>query len=470
MNNGNVLTDGAISRPLLQLAFPILCANILQCVSGTVTAFWVGRYLGEAALTAVANAQSLMLLLTGVAFGITTAATILVGRCMGLDDVAGAKRVVGTGVMFFSVLSLALMVLGLAFAMPLLTAMQTAPEALPLALPYMRVMLLALPGMYLVAFLMSLLIGAGDSRIPLRFIALSVALGAIFTPVFMFGGNLLLGAGVIGAALATLISQALCLVYLLRHLYRCRHPLCLAKEDVLRFHLDWSIVHELLRKGVPMGAQVLVMSLSSVLMIALVNRFGVETTAAYGALVQLWTYILMPALAIAVAVSTMTAQNIGAQNWDRVRRTALIGTGYSFLVTAVIVAMVYAADGYAYRLFLPDGSAALPIASHVNGIVTWSLILMSIPLVLFGVMRAAGAVMVPLLVHIVSLLIIRYPLAAMLIDGWRADAIWWSLTISASVDVVLAVLYYRYGRWHRAERLQVSNNEPKMAMPIRSDQ
>lgn len=139
---------------------------------------------------------------------------------------------------------------------------------------------------------------------------------------------------------------------------------------------------------------------------------------------------------------------------------------YSLAVTTAAVAVVYAADSYAYRLFLPAGSPALGIASDVNAIVTWSLIFMTIPLVLFGVIRAAGAVMVPLFVHILSLLIVRYPLAAVLLDRWQADAIWWSFTISAMVDVVLAILYYRYGRWHRVEKMRFA--EAERAAPQRT--
>lgn len=449
MNKATSLTEIPISRGLVQLAFPILCANILLCLNGTVSAFWVGRFLGEAALTALTNAQSLMLLLTGTSFGIAMAATVLVGQCMGVDNVARAKRVVGTSVVFVLGLSIALTVLGLAFAEPLLILMSTASEALPLALPYLRVMLLALPSTYLLAFVMSLLLGIGDSKTPLRFVVLSVSAGVVFTPALVFSGEAMAGAGVVGAALASFAAQVLCLATLLRYLYRRRHPLCLTQEDATNLRVDWSIARELVCKGIPIGAQVLVVSLSSVLMIALVNRFGVDTTAAYGALLQLWTYILMPALAMAAAVSTIAAQNVGAKNWRRVKRTAHVGMGCSFVVTGAVVAIVYAVQGHAYRLFLPAGSPALDIASHVNGIVTWSLAFMSIPLVLFGVMRAAGAVMVPLLVHILSLLVVRYPLAVVLLDRWQADAIWWSFTISAMVDVLLAALYYRYGGWYR---------------------
>lgn len=461
MNKPISLTHGPISHGLIKLAFPILCANVLQSLNGTVSAFWVGRSLGEAALTAITNAQSMMFLLTGAAFGITMAATILVAQRTGVDDVAAAKRVVSTGVIFFSTLSIALSALGVVFSEPLLITMRTASEVLPLALPYLRLMLLALPSMYLLTFVMSILLGLGDSTTPLKFVLLSVFLAMVLTPTFVLAGEAIAGAGagVVGAALAMFAAQGGSLIALLRHLYSRRHPLCISAHDMALFNVDWSIVRELAGKGVPMGTQALVISLSSVLMITLVNSFGVTTTAAYAALMQLWTYILMPAVAMAVAVSTMAAQNVGAQNWSRVRSIARLGMAWSFLVTGAIVALTYAAESHVYRLFVPAESAALNIANHINSIVTWSLMLMSIPLVLFGVMRAAGAVMVPLLVHVVSLLIVRYPLALLLLNRWQADAIWWSFTISTVVDVVLAILYYRYGRWHRMERWRLTGSQ-----------
>jgi Na+-driven multidrug efflux pump len=214
--------------------------------------------------------------------------------------------------------------------------------------------------------------------------------------------------------------------------------------------MDRSIVRTLVRKGIPMGAQVLVVSLSGMLMIVLVNRFGVDTTAAFGASMQLWIYIQMPAFAIGMAVATMAALNVGGQKWDRVGSIARVGVIYSIVLTGSMVLVIYALDTYLYRLFLPAGSPALPIASHINAVVAWSFVFLGISIVLFGIVRAAGAVMVPLFVHTLTLLAVRFPLAALLMDRWQADAIWWSFPISSGLAVVLAALYYRYGGWRTA--------------------
>lgn len=375
------------------------------------------------------------------------AATILVGQCIGAGNVTQSKRIIGTGSTFFAAISVAIALAGLVLSEPLLVSMETPADSLPLALAYMKVMLFALPSTYMYAVVMSLLRGAGDSKTPLNFMLLSVVIDIFLNPVFIFGLGPIPGAGIAGSALATLLAQTVSLTALVIHLYGRQHPLCLHKEELAMLRMDWSIVWSLVRKGIPMGVPMLLLSLSSVLMIVLVNRFGVDTAAAYGASTQLWTYILMPAAAIGMAVSAMAAQNVGAQNWDRVGCVARIGVIYSTLLTSSIMLAIYLLDADTYRLFLPEGSPALHIAVHINRVVAWSFVFSSISIVLFGVVRAAGAVMVPLFVDVLSLLVVRFPLAAALIDHWQEDAIWWSFSVSSALGAMLAAVYYRYGGW-----------------------
>lgn len=441
------LTEGPIARTLLQFAFPILGMNVLLCLGGTVNAFWVGRYLGEAALTGVANAQSLMFLLTGAAFGVAMAATILIGQCVGAGKIIEAKCIVSTGAIVLLTLSVALSIAGMLLAEPMLLAMNATRESLALAVSYTKVMFLALPILYLYTYVISISLGTGDSETPLWSMVLAVGGGAVLNPLLMFGCGPVPGAGIVGSGLATIVAQTVSLAALVQRLYRRRNPLCFYSGDLSLLRVDWSIVGTLIRKGIPMGAQVLVVSLSAVLMIVLVNRFGVDTTAAYGASLQLWTFIQLPALAIAAAVSSMTAQSVGAGNWGRVRNATRVGVVSCTLATSAAVLMIYAADTYAYRLFLPYDSPALLIASELNRVVMWSLIFLTISVVLFGVIRATGVVVAPLLIHSLSLFAIRFPLALLLIDRWQANAIWWSFSISCTVDFVLAALYYRYGGW-----------------------
>jgi putative MATE family efflux protein len=449
------LTEGSIPVGLFKFSLPILLANVLQSLNGSVNSVWVGRYLGEAALTATSNANTVMFLLIGAAFGVAMAATILIGQCIGANDMRETKRVVGTSATFFLGISVAMAITGLVLCRPLLIAMSTPPDSLPLAVAYMRVIFLALPFLYMYAFVMAVLRGAGDSKTPFYFMMLSVGIDIALNPVFIFGLGPIPRMGIAGSALATFVAQAVSLVALIRHLYRRKHILCLHKEEKALLKIDWAVASTLVRKGIPMSAQMLVVSLSGVLMITLVNRFGVDTTAAFGAALQIWNYILMPAFAVGMGVSAMTAQNVGARKWERVTRIAGVGVLYSVLLTGSIVALIELLNLHIFGLFLPSGSNALAIASHMNRVVTPSFIFFGISVALFGVVRATGAVVAPLVVLTISLLVVRFPLAEMFLDRFHVNAVWWSFPISSGLSSVLAVLYYKYGGWRSAHMLPV---------------
>jgi len=450
MNAPRSLTEGSISGGMLRFALPILFANILQSLNGSVNSIWVGRFLGEAALTATSNANTVLFLLIGASFGIAMAATILIGQCIGARDMLEAKRVVGTSATFFASISILMAVIGLVFCEPLLIAMRTPAFALPLAIAYMRVIFLALPFLFMYAFVMSVLRGAGDSKTPFHFMLLSVAIDIGLNPLFIFGFGPVPRLGIAGSALATLMAQAISLIALVAHLYRRRHMLVLHKQEVQHLRMDWSIVGTLVKKGIPMGGQMLVVSLSSVMMITLVNNFGVDTAAAFGAALQLWNYIQMPAFAVGMAVSAMAAQNVGAQKWDRVNAVARVGVLYSLILTGSMVLVIELLDSTAFRLFLPSDSAALQLATHLNHIVTWSFMFFGVTMVLFGVVRATGAVMAPLFILTLALLLVRVPLADAFIGRFQVDAVWWSFPTSSALAAILAVLYYKFGGWRSA--------------------
>jgi putative MATE family efflux protein len=447
------LTEGSIPVGLFRFSLPILLANVLQSLNGSVNSIWVGRYLGEAALTATSNANTVMFLLIGAAFGVALAATILIGQCIGANNIRETKRVVGTSATFFAAISIGMAITGLLLCRPLLIAMSTPPDSLPLAVAYMRVIFLALPFLYMYAFVMAVLRGVGDSKTPFYFMLLSVGIDIALNPVFIFGLGPIPRLGIAGSALATFVAQAVSLTALIRHLYRRKHVLCLHKDELALLKVDWSVVGTLVKKGIPMSAQMLVISLSGVLMITLVNRFGVDTTAAFGAAMQIWNYIQMPAFAVGMGVSAMTAQNVGAGKWDRVNRIARVGVLYSVLLTGSIVILIEVLDLHIFGLFLPAGSAALGIASHMNRIVTSSFIFFGISVALFGVVRATGAVIAPLIVLTISMLVVRFPLAEVFLDKYHVDAVWWSFPVSSVLSSVLALLYFKYGSWRSAHML-----------------
>jgi putative MATE family efflux protein len=447
------LVEGPLARTLFFFTLPILASNVMQSLNGSVNSIWVGHYLGEAALTATSNANTILFFLLALVFGIGMAATILVGQSIGAHDVDQARRVVGTSATFFVGVSLLIAASGGVATRPLLEYMQTPPDAMAFATDYLRIIFAALPLMYAFTFLMMVLRGAGDSRTPFQFLVLSVLLDIALNPLLIFGAGPIPRLGIAGSATATLIAQAVSLAALLLHLYRRKHFLWLHGRELRYLKPSRRLLKALVIKGLPMGLQMVVLSGSAIVMISLVNAFGSETTAAFGAAMQLWNYIMMPALAVGVAASAMSAQNVGAGRWDRVRGTAVTGVMFNFVMTGTLVVILYLFNRAALSLFLPHGSEALEIARLVNAIVVWSFVLFGISMVLGGVVRSTGAAVPPLVVLFISLWLIRIPFAVLLLDRWQADAIWWSFPVAAAASALLMWLYYRYGGWRKARML-----------------
>jgi putative MATE family efflux protein len=450
VNSKLSLTEGSIPRALLAFSLPILLGNLLQSVNGSVNSIWVGKYLGEAAFAAAGNSNVVMFLLFGVMFGFSMAATILVAQSIGAKNIAEAKRVVGTSAVFFLGVSLVMSLAGFALAHRLLAWLGTPPDALAPALDYMRIIFLALPFMGGLFFVMAVLRGAGDSRTPFVYLFMSVGLDILLNPLLIFGWGPVPRLSIAGSAIATLIAQALSFAALVMHLYRVRHFLCIRRDELRLFIVDWSIVRSLVNKGIPMGLQMFVVSSSMLALMSLVNRFGSQETAAFNAAIQLWNYVQMPALAIAAAVSSMTAQNVGAARWDRVRRVAATGVVFNFLSAGALIATLYLLNRAALGLFLPKNSAAIGIAAHLNLIVLWSYAFFGMSMVLYGVVRATGAVMAPLIMLAISLWGIRVPFAYLMLDRWHADAIWWSFPLTSCVSLALSSSYYHFGGWRQA--------------------
>lgn len=457
------LTTGSIPKTLFTFTLPILMGNVLQSLNGSVNAIWVGKFLGPAALSATANANTVMFLLLGAVFGITMAATILIAQHVGARKPAEAKRVVGTSATFFLGIAVLISALGLPSARVILGWMGTPADSIDYAVAYMRVMLLALPPSYAFFFVMAALRGAGDSKTPFYFLVLSVALDIVLNPLLIFGVGPLPAMGIAGSATATLIAQVVSLLAMLRHIYRRGNSLALHRGELHLLRPDPAILRTLVIKGIPMGLQMIVLSSSMVMLFAVVNPFGSTTAAAFAAAMQLWNYVQMPALALSAAVSSMAAQNIGAGFWYRVREIARTGVGFNFLMTGIPILLLYLLNKHAVGLFLPSGSPSLEIAVHLNRIILWSFVMFGVSMVLSGVMRAAGAVIAPLLFLFISLWVIRVPLSFWAADRYGPDGIWWSFALSAFLSMVMAAAYYLHGGWKRARMTASSAAGPATA-------
>ena len=447
---GRDLTQGHIGRTLLAFALPTLASSIFQSLNGTVNAIWVGRFLGENALAATANANMVMFLLTAFVFGFGMASTILIGQYWGRKDVDGARRVFGTAAGAFGLITIGIAVAGWLLSPAILGLLGTPGEAAPLALAYLRVIFLAMPAVLLLTLLMMALRGAGDSLTPLWFMILAVALDSGLNPVFILGLGPAPRMGIAGSAFATLIANYVALIGLVIHMYAREIPLRLRGHELRYLIPNSAILRTIIVKGLPMGIQMIVISLSALALVGLVNREGVDTAAAFGVAMQLWTYVQMPAMALGAAVSAMAAQNIGAGKWDRLGQVTSSGVIYTLLITGVLIVVLTLADRAVLALFMGGDSPALPIARHIHLLATWNFLLFGVTMVLIGTVRANGAVWAPLVILAIGLVPVRFGWIFATYHWLGADAIWTSFPVSSFVNVALATAYYLGGSWKKA--------------------
>ncbi len=449
-----ILVEGPIVKTLVLFSLPILASNILQSLNASINAAWIGHLLGTRALTASANANTLLFFLLSLSLGLSLAATILVGQSLGARDLLQTKRVMGTASVFFGGLSLLIAIAGFAVAPLILHAMQTPPDAAPLAAAYLRIIFVAVPAIFLSTFMMMALRGAGDSRTPFFFMLISVTLDVALNPFLIRGFGPIPAQGIAGSAMATAIAQWLSFGLLIAWLYRRPHVLTIGRRELRYFRIDGAILRSLLTKGVPMGLQIVVVSSSMILLISLIDRYGSLTVAAYGAAFQLWNYIQMPAFSIGNAASSMAAQNVGAGRWDRVNRIAFAAVAFNILLTGALVGAVTLSDNAAFSLFLGGNIEAIAIAKHMHLIVSWSFIFFGIAFVLSSVVRATGAVIPPLLILLVAIWGIRIPVAAFM-SHFGVDGVLWGFPAGSIASVVMTIAYYRFGNWRRAKMLDI---------------
>ncbi|MFY7837285.1 MAG: MATE family efflux transporter [Novosphingobium sp.] len=449
---GRDLTSGPILKTLVLFSAPTLASNILQSLNGSINSIWVGQMLGEGALAATANANVVMFLVFAAAFGFGMAATVKIGQAFGARDVLAARRTFGSAVGFCVLLSLVVGSLGWIFAPQLLRAMAAPGETFGLALTYLRVIFVAMPASMVTVMLAMGLRGGGDAATPLKFMILSVVLDVALNPLLIRGFGPVPAMGIAGSALATAIASFVSMIGIVGYVYAKDLPLRLRGAELAWLWPRRDELGYILTKGLPMGAQMLVISAAGIIVIGLVNREGLLVSAAYGAALQLWTYLQMPAMAISAAVSAMAAQAIGAGLNDRLGRITRSGIALNLTVTGLLCALILLFDRPALELFLGAGSPAVDEARHIQFLASWSYLLFGITIVLFGTMRAGGVVWTPLIILSLVLYPVRLGFYYALYPRLGADALWLAFPVSSLVAVALSLWAYRRPEWREKAR------------------
>lgn len=443
------LTQGPLTRTLLAFALPQLVGNVMQSLNGSINAVWVGQLLGDQALAATANANIIMFLLFALVFGFGMAATVRIGQAWGGKDVVTARRVLGTALGLTGAISLIMAVGGSLYAHVLLDWLATPGGARAQALDYLRVVFIANPLATITTMIAMGMRGAGDAGTPLRFMILATVLDVALNPLLILGIGPFPALGIAGSAWATVIATSIGLTAMLVWIYAKDLPLRLRGAELAWLRPRGEETRYLLSKGLPMGAQMLIISGAGVIMIGLVNREGIVTAAAYGALLQIWNYIGMPAMAIGGAVSAMAAQHIGAAREDRIDAISRAGSLANLAMTGVLIALLVPFDRPVLELFLGARSPSVDAALHIQDLAIWTYLPFGVTIVLFGTLRAYGVIYAQLLVLLTAMYAVRLGAYHLLYPLIGADALWYSFLLSSVASLGLTLAVYFRAPWRK---------------------
>jgi putative MATE family efflux protein len=426
----------------------MVVGNVLQALSGTFNSVFVGQMLGTKALAAASAVFPIVFFFISLVIGVGAGGSVLIGQAWGARETHKVKAIAGTAIMIGLALGLLIALLGGVFTEKLLRLLGTPADVLAQAIGYARVIMLAMPGLLVFILVTQLLRGVGDTTTPLFALLLSTAVSCLLTPAFIRGWAGLPKLGVTSAAAASIASFVAALLYLAVHLRRGHHPLAPDRELWQSLRLDPKILRLVLRIGMPTGVQIIVMSLAEIVLLALVNRFGSDATAAYGAVNQVVNYVQFPAISIAITASILGAQSIGAGRVDRLGAIARTGLLMNLALTGSLVVAGYLFSRHLIALFITS-LPVIDLAQSLLHIMLWSSVVYGCAAVLSGVMRASGTVVMPMTISILCILAIEVPSAYALAARYGLRGVWMAYPIAFVSMLVLQTAYYQLA-WKKA--------------------
>lgn len=434
--------DRPLWRVFLAFLGPMVVANILQALSGTLNNVFVGQMLGTKALAAVSGLFPIIFFFISLVIGIGAGASVLIGQAWGARELHKVKLIAGTAIALGLALGLLVAVFGGAFAEHLLRVLGTPPDVLPIAIGYARVMMLAMPGLLVFILSTQLMRGVGDTVTPLYALFVSTAVSCVFTPAFIRGWWGLPQLGVTSAAAASIIAFVSALLFSGWLMRRAGHALAPDRELLRAIRINPAMLKLVVRIGLPTGLQMIVISLAEIVLLSLVNGFGSDATAAYGAVNQVVNYVQFPALSIAITASILGAQAIGAGDTHRLRAIARTGLKMNLVVTGGLVLVGYLFARYLISAFVTS-EHVIALAVTLLHIMLWSSIVFGLASVLSGVMRSSGAVLVPTAISIFCIAAIEVPSAVFLSRSFGLNGVWMAYPITFVAMLALQASYYQ---------------------------
>lgn len=425
----------------LRFLAPLVLSNALQSLFGTISNVYLGQMIGVDALAAVSAFFPVMFFLFAFVMGLSTGATVLIGQAYGAGELGRIKSVAGTTLGIGLLLSLSVATAGGLFSRQLMMALATPADILDQAGAYARITLLTMPLGFVFLLMTAMIRGVGDALTPLLALALSTTIGLILTPMLIRGVFGLPAAGVTSPAWAAAIANIVTLLVLAVYLRRKQHALAPDAALLRHLRLNRAVLGKVLGIGLPSAIGMVVMAIAELVLLGLVNGYGSEATAAYGAVNQVMGYAQFTAMSISIAVSILGAQAIGGG--DRGRLDAIVRTGlvFNIVLTGGLVGLIYLAPRAILGIFITDGTV-LELAKGLLHIALWSCVPFGLATVFSGAMRAAGVAFTPMLLSIFAIVAIELPAAVILSRAIGLGGVWAAYPIVFCAMFILQMGYY----------------------------
>ena len=439
-------TKGNISRQLIIFSLPLFLSNVLQIVYNMVDMIVVGQVLGKVGVSAVAVGGDVSHLLTFVAIGFANAGQVLVAKLIGAGRKERLGRFVGTMSTFLLGSAILLTILGLLLQRPILGWMQTPSEAYDGARWYSLVSILGLVFIYGYNLVSAILRGMGDSKHPFIFISIAALVNVVLDVVFV----VFLGMGAAGAALATVVSQAIsflsCTVFIVRR--RERFSLDVSLRDFLL--PDREMLGELLKLGIPMAIKTASIQVSKLFVNAWINSYGLAESAFSGIANKIANVSNLVSTAINTAGSTMVGQNIAARQYDRVKRI-LYSIAVITLSIAVLLSLVICLFPDAVFGMFTDDASVLEIGRTFLPIAVLLFFGSALRAVMNALMNGSGDYKINFATAILDGIVLRIGLALLfgLALQMKHYGFWLGDALAGFTPFWIGIVFYFSGRWKR---------------------
>lgn len=428
------MTKGSIARTLILFSIPLIFSGLLQQLYSWADAFIVGNVEGEAALAAVGASSVISGLFVMIITGFTSGVSILSARLFGTGDESAQKKILCSFALILGGIFLALGLLGVLLAGPFLKMLDTPADIFAESRRYLSIVMLGLPFLAVYNVYSAVLRGVGDSKAPFLSVLFSSVLNVILDVVLVY----CLRWRVAGAALATLISQALMTVFIVVYAVR--------RYEILRFRaskklFDREIIRDGCRLALPITIQSGVSSVGHLILQNFMNGFGTVTVAAITSSYRVDSVILLPIINLGTAISTITAQNVGANKPDRVRRSLTVGSAIMAVTSLALTALVVAFGGSLVSVFGVTPEAAQIGADFFRALGSFYIVF-GLATAMRGFLEGIGDVVFSG-INSIAMLVMRISLSYLLVGFYGNMVIAWAEAYAWCFMLILFILRVR---------------------------